>query len=266
MESVERRDFMIKPYFETENGKLFHGCCLEIMKDIPDKSIDMILCDLPYGVTNCKWDNIIALDNIWLEYKRLLKLNRMVVLTAGQPFASFLICSNLKWFKYDLIWEKSHATGFLNANVCPLRSHETILIFSNGKMIYNPQLSKKSIDKIRPPSNSGKSDCYNSFFATADRTIPDNMAYPKSIIKINSPNHGEKGLHPTQKPIALFRYLILTYTNKGDTVLDNCIGSGTTAVAAETAGRKWIGIEKDENYCQKAAKRIRTETRQLTIT
>ena len=256
---------MVKPYFETKNGKLYHGDCLEIMKDIPDKSIDMILCDLPYGVTNCKWDNIIALDNIWLEYKRLLKLNRMVVLTAGQPFASSLIYSNPEWFKYDLIWEKSHATGHLNAYKAPLRSHETLLIFGNGKTVYNPQLKPKPIENIRPiPSAEPQSNCYNKYSRISK--APIDVSFPKSVLKFNSANRDEGKLHPTQKPIKLFRYLILTYTNKGDTVLDNCIGSGTTAVAAETAGRKWIGIEKDENYCQKAAKRIRTETRQLTIT
>lgn len=255
----------IEPYFKTKLGKLYQGNCLEIMQNIPDNSIDMILCDLPYQMTNCKWDKIINIDEIWEEYNRILKPDKMIILTAIQPFASYLINSNLKWFKYDIIWHKSRSTGHLNIGIAPLREHEIILVFANGKAVYNPQLYKKPPKNIREFYGRGDTECYQDFSKKSDRTIPKGMAYPRSVIKINVPSSTEKGLHPTRKPVELFMYLLMTYSHAEDIVLDNCIGSGTTGEACEHLNRKWIGIEIDGKYCAVAQERIMQETKQLKI-
>jgi site-specific DNA-methyltransferase (adenine-specific) len=222
------------------------------MKRIDDKSIDMILCDLPYGTTACSWDTIIPFEPLWSVYKRIIKDNGAIVLTASQPFTSKLVMSNLEMFKYEWIWEKQQGVNFLLANKQPLKIHENILIFSKKAIKYNPIMSKGSYYK------SGKGTSGEVTNNTKKVQTESNKRYPNTIISINS----EKGLHPTQKPVALFEYLIKTYTNEGDTVLDNCAGSGTTAIACIKNNRNYILIEKEEKYCDIANKRIKQELSQ----
>ena len=219
------------------------GDCLELMKDIPNGSIDMILCDLPYGTTACKWDTIIPFDKLWEQYERIIKPNGAIVLTASQPFTSALVMSNPKMFKYEWIWEKSYPTGLFNAKFQPMKYHENICIFSKNKTKYNPQMWKGKLDHNKNGCH-GSSEHYNkvTYFTPSKQT---NDKYPRTIQKFNCPNRAGL-LHPTQKPVALFEYLIKTYTNEGDTVLDNCAGSFTTAIAAENTKRNWICIEQLE--------------------
>jgi site-specific DNA-methyltransferase (adenine-specific) len=236
---------------------IIQGDCLEVMPSIPDKSIDMILCDLPYGTTACKWDQIIPFEPLWKEYKRLIKDHGAIVLTASQPFTSALVMSNIKMFKWEDVWRKSQATGFLNCKIMPMRQHENILVFGSGKINYYPQITKKIASNIRPVRKThGKTQCYSAFNDKEAATIDSDKTYPRSVIDINNANNGEKGLHPTQKPVALFEYLIKTYTNEGDLVLDNCIGSGTTAIACKNTNRHFIGIEKEPKYVEVANKRL----------
>lgn len=225
--------------------EVLHGDCLELMKNIPDKSIDMILCDLPYGTTACKWDTIIPFEPLWEQYRRIIKDNGAIVLTASQPFTSALVMSNPKMFKYDLVWDKKLATGFLNANRMPLRSHEEILVFYNNQSTYNPQ---KVIGKIN--HSRGKNKCKTNNLYGYHKIADDNfteLKHPKSVLELQK-EHPSKTIHPTQKPVALFEYLIKTYTNQGDLVLDNCAGSGTTGVACQNLNRNFILIEKEKEY------------------
>jgi site-specific DNA-methyltransferase (adenine-specific) len=223
---------------------------LEVMKEIPDKSIDMILCDLPYGTTACKWDTIIPFEPLWEQYKRIIKDNGAVVLTASQPFTSALVMSNPVQFKYSWIWDKKLPTGHLNANKMPMKRHEDILVFCASKTPYFPTMRT---DKMRARGGGKASPVYGK--CIPKKSYSDQY-YPTSILEIHNADQSKK-IHPTQKPVALFEYLIKTYTNKGDLVLDNCIGSGTTAVAAINTGRNYIGIEKDEEYCKIAEERIK---------
>jgi len=234
--------------------ELIQGDCLEKMKDIPDKSIDMILCDLPYGTTACKWDTIIPFEPLWEQYKRIIKDNGAIVLTASQPFTSALVMSNPKMFKYEWIWEKSHPSGIVSVNKRVMKYHESILIFANGQTKYNPQMwegeKSHSVGKRRGTLTNSKSNA-NIILNPKEFT---NQKHPKSVIKISNPRFA--GMHPTQKPVALFEYLIKTYTNENETVLDNCMGSGTTGVACKNLNRNFIGIELDPEYFKIAEKRI----------
>jgi len=240
---------------------IIHGDCLEVMKDIPDKSIDMILCDLPYGTTACKWDTIIPFEPLWAQYERIIKDNGAIVLTASQPFTSALVMSNIGLFRYEWIWEKNKATGHLDANRKPLKAHENVCVFYKILPTYNPQgLVKKDNVTISKGNrgnkgNGSSGDVYG--FACKD-AIQTHTNYPRTVQKIGVDIKAE--YHPTQKPVALFEYLIKTYTDEGETVLDNCIGSGTTAIACINTGRNYIGIEKDENYYDIANKRIKEAT------
>lgn len=239
--------------------QLMQGDCLELMRDLPDASVNMILCDLPYGTTQNKWDSVIPFDALWAEWWRVCKPSAAVVLTAAQPFASALVMSQARFFKYDWIWQKSHATGHLNANRMPMREHESVLVFARKSPTYNAQKIAKVADKIRPFGKGAQTAtaCYGSNNPNSERTAPASVAFPKSIQKFNNAKaEGTGGLHPTQKPVALMEYLIRTYTNEGDTVLDNCMGSGTTGVACANTGRNFIGIEMDEKYFQIAKDRI----------
>ena len=232
--------------------KVIQGDCLEVMKDIPDKIIDMILCDLPYGTTACKWDTIIPFEPLWKEYKRIIKDNGAIVLTASQPFTSALVMSNPDMFKYEWIWEKSKATGYLNSKIMPMIAHENILVFGKGKVKYNPQKIKST------PYNKGKAhrptDVYGGQVATLVKN-EDGMRFPRTVqYFITAESEGK--LHPTQKPVALFEYLIKTYTNEGDLVLDNCAGSGTTGVACKNLKRNFILIEKEQEYIDIINKRL----------
>jgi len=240
---------------------LIYGDCLEEMKNIKDKSVDMILCDLPYGTTACKWDTVIPFNELWLQYERVIKDGGAIVLTASQPFTSALIMSNPKWFKYEWIWEKTRFTGNLNAKIMPLKAHESILIFGKGKINYFPIKTIAPFDKIDKRKNINNSfvkdgSCYNGSKAFENiRTKDDGTRYPTSIQKFKNPNNNL--VHPTQKPVSLMEYLIKTYTNENEMVLDNCMGSGTTGVACKNTNRKFIGIEKDLNYYNIACERIK---------
>jgi site-specific DNA-methyltransferase (adenine-specific) len=229
------------------------GDCLELMKELPDKSIDMILCDLPYGTTACKWDTIIPFEPLWSCYKRIIKDRGAIVLTASQPFTSALVMSNIDWFRYCWVWEKSTKTNFLNAKIQPLRKHEDIVVFGCKNTRYYPQglSDKNSFTK------QGKTETDN--YGAQDRSqggyFQEKTGYPHDIINIKSePTVGIK--HPTQKPVSLMEYLIKTYTDEGDIVLDNCMGSGTTGVACKRLGRDFIGFELDPTYFEIAKKRI----------
>lgn len=233
-----------------DNFQLYKGDCLEIMRDIPDKSVDMILCDLPYGTTRNEWDLSIPLEELWEQYERIIKDNGAIVLTAQTPFDKVLGSSNLKLLRYEWIWKKSKATGFLNAKKMPLKDHENILVFYKKLPTYNPQMreGKPYIFKRRGHgSNYGKSTVEEVI------SVSDGRRYPLTVLEFASEG---KTVHPTQKPVALFEYLIKTYTNEGETVLDNCMGSGTTGVACLRTNRNFIGIEKDDKYFDLAYNRI----------
>ena len=239
--------------------ELIQGDCLEVMRGMGDKSVDAIITDLPYGTTACSWDEIIPFEPMWREVKRILKPRGVFVTTASQPFTSRLIVSNLEMFKYEWIWEKSHATGFLDVNKKPMKQHENIIVFSINGHVYNPQTYEKHKSKIR----NGKlirsnTDAYGKFNNNSPRLIPNNIGFPLTIQYFATPyKGGEGGLHPTQKPVALLEYLIRTYTNEGDTVLDITMGSGTTGVACVQLNRNFIGIEIDPTYFAIAQERIR---------
>lgn len=222
----------------------------------------MILCDLPYGTTACKWDSVIPFEPLWEQYKRIITENGVVVLTASQPFTSALVMSNIEMFKYEWIWEKSHATGHLDAHKRPMKQHENICVFASGSVLFNPQYSKKQADKIRKGKViRANTDCYGSFKNDAERIKPTDVSYPLSIIYQPTPfKGGEAGFHPTQKPIKLMSYLIKTYTNEGMVVLDNCMGSGTTGISCVETRRKFIGIEKEMEYFRTSYNRIKKAT------
>ena len=238
---------------------LYHGDCLEVMKNIPDKSIDMILCDLPYGTTACKWDNVIPFEPLWEQYNRVIKQNGIVVLTATQPFTTMLIYSNIKLFRYALVWDKKKPVGYFNARKQPLRVHEDILIFANGITTYNPIKSK---GKFRNKKVGGGTEIYSDYKPRIDNF--NDEYYPKSIIEISNANQKDR-LHPTQKPVVLLEYLIKTYTNEGELVLDNCMGSGSTGVACLNTNRNFIGVELDEKYFEIAKERIQCHTSQSQL-
>ena len=237
--------------YKDSHGMLFHGDCLEIMKNIEDESIDMILCDLPYGTTRNKWDSVIPLDSLWKEYKRVAKKNGAIVLFAQTPFDKILGASNLDMLKYEWIWEKSQGTGHLNAKKMPMKSHENILVFYRQLPTYNPQWewgkSYATTCGIHSTNYGEQKDNVT--------TVSDGRRYPKDVLRFGRAET-DRHLHPTQKPVALLEYLIKTYTNEGNVVLDNCMGSGLTGVACINTNRRFIGIELDENYFKIAKERI----------
>ncbi|AIQ34209.1 hypothetical protein R50345_05960 [Paenibacillus sp. FSL R5-0345] len=232
-------------------NQIINADCFDVFPKIKSASIDMILCDLPYGKTQNKWDSILPIDQLWSEYERIIKDDGVIVLTAQQPFTSLLVTSNIKLFKYSMVWDKRLGTGFLNANKMPLSIHEDILIFSkssNGNYTYNPQMRK---GKMRKKATGHMSSNYGKF-ERLDKV--NDIYHPTTIIDVYAKQEGKE--HPTQKPIELFLYLIETFSNVGDTILDNCLGSGTTAVAALSCSRNFIGIEKDSKYAELARNRI----------
>ena len=271
---------------------LYCGDCLSEMKKITNDSVDLILCDLPYGTTDTygkkqdgsnrllKWDNVIPLDLLWEQYKRVLnKDHGVVVLTADQPFTSQLVLSNLEWFKYEWIWKKKKTTGFLHANYRPMKETEDILVFSplgasassqkaNKCMRYNPQgLIPKVVKKRNNPDRLGKFLHNPEHMGKGNKLLKNSeyeqkfTNYPSEIIEFGL----DKALHPTQKPVALMEYLVKTYSNEGDLVLDNCMGSGTTGVACVNTNRNFIGIEKDQNYFDLASDRINNEKKEIKL-
>lgn len=234
---------------------LIKGDCLVEMKKIKSKSIDMILCDLPYGTTKNKWDSIIPLDKLWEQYSRIIKDNGVVALTAQTPFDKLLGVSNLKMLRYEWIWEKTSATGHLNAKKMPMKAHENILIFYKKLPTYNPQKTfgherkvSKAVHKINSKNSTNYGDSVNTTYDSTER-------YPRDVIKFKTDKQ-KLALHPTQKPVALMEYLIKTYTNEEDLVLDSCMGSGTTGVACMNTNRNFIGIELEEKYYNIAKQRI----------
>ena len=234
--------------------KLINGDCLEEMRKIEDGSIDMILCDLPYGTTACKWDTIIPFDKLWEQYNRIIKPNGVIALFGTEPFSSLLRCSNLKYYKYDLVWDKVKPGNPLIAKHRPLNHHENISIFYKKAGKYNPIMEKRTTPKTS--KNYKKSNIYieNTIKEQKEKTTYTHK-YPKAILKFSNANQKGK-VHPTQKPVELLEYLIKTYTNEGETVLDNCTGSGSTGVACVNTNRRFIGIELDKNYFEIAKKRI----------
>ena len=231
------------------------GDCLEVMKDIPDKSIDMILCDLPYGTTRNKWDSIIDLNELWVGYERIIKDNGVIVLFSQMPFTAELVHSNLKLFRYEWIWQKDNGTGFLNAKKMPLKIHENILVFYKKLPTYNPQMRTG----FKPyKCKQGRHSTNYGLYEQGHITESNGERYPIDIIEFKK----DSGLHPTQKPVALLEYLIKTYTNEKETVLDNCMGSGSTGVACVNTNRNFIGIELSEEYYNIAVRRI-NETKQI---
>ena len=229
---------------------LLQGDCLELMKNISDKSIDLILCDLPYGTTKCKWDTVIPFDKLWEQYNRIIKDNGAIVLFGNEPFSSQLRLSNLKNYKYDWVWDKKRGSNFATVKIRPFNSFENIMVFYKKQPTYNPQMWK-----------STPYTCKQGYVGEAKQTglyrddvitVNNGDRYPLTILSFSK----ETGLHPTQKPVALLEYLIKTYTNEGDTVLDNCMGSGSTGVACKNTNREFIGMELDEKYFNIACERI----------
>lgn len=227
--------------------ELINGDCLEVMKDIPDGSVDMILADPPYGATACKWDSIIPLEPMWEQLNRIVKYNGAIVMTASQPFTSMLGYSNINNLRYSWVWEKTIATGHLNAKKMPMKNFEDVLVFYKKQPTYNPQ---GLIDCDKIVKRGGNGSCYGD---SGKENLQTKTNYPRAIQKFKSQS---KTVHPTQKPVALMEYLIKTYTNEGETVLDFTMGSGTTGIACKNLDRYFIGIELDKNYYDIAVERI----------
>ena len=243
-----------------ELNKIHQGDCLEVMLQIPDKSIDMILCDLPYGTTACKWDTVIPFEPLWKQYKRIIKDRGAIVLTASQPFTTVLINSNIKNYRCCWYWEKSKAAAFALAKIQPLRVVEEVVVFSYGKPKYNPQMTKLE-NPYKRDFRGNKSKSETTFLSSQRKNIVEyTHLYPRNLLY--GATDGDKRVHPTQKPVALFKYLVKTYTNEGDLVLDNCIGSGTTAIACINTKRNYIGIEKEPKYVKIAKKRIKEKEKE----
>lgn len=240
----------------SNSVQLYLGDCLDIMKDIPDHSVDMVLCDLPYGTTSCSWDVIIPFAPLWEQYHRVCKESGVIALFASQPFTSMLVMSNIQEYRHEWIWIKNRGSNFANTVREPMKEHEEILIFSRGKWTYNKQMQERTgggLDRAKyNVSWRTSSDNYRNFDPRENNQIKE-LRVPSSWQKFNT----ETGMHPTQKPVALCEYLIKTYSNEGDTILDNCMGSGTTGVACMNLGRNFVGIEKEEKYFEVAKDRIK---------
>jgi site-specific DNA-methyltransferase (adenine-specific) len=251
-----------KPF--VSRSTFYQGDCLVEMDKIADKSVDMILCDLPYGTTSCKWDSVIPFEPLWKQYERVIKPNGAIVLTASQPFTSVLVTSNLKLFRYEWIWDKVQPTGALTVKKMPMKQHENILVFYKSQPIYNRQMTDRKKEDLRVNAVRNKNNQKTNFgyehtggmIMKYAKDYDPTKVNPKSILIYSKQPTRAKNLHPTQKPIALFEYLIKTYTNEGETVLDNCMGSGTTGVACKKLNRHFIGIEKDEKYFEIAVSRV----------
>ncbi len=238
--------------------ELHHGDCLELMAAIPDGSMDMILCDLPYGTTACKWDTVIPFEPLWAQYRRIAKKNAAIVLTASQPFTTALIASNMERFKYCWLWKKPQGVDPFMAKHRPLNNVEDVCVFSFGKPAYWPQMVAGKPYSVTRDKTPRSLEVTGSAMRPS-QTINDGVRLPTRVLEFNQ----QRGLHPTQKPVALMEYLIRTYTREGETVLDNCMGSGTTGVACVNTGRKFIGIEQDAKYFAIAQERIANTQQRL---
>lgn len=237
-------------FIDFPTGRFYNEDCFEAMRELPDQSVDMVLCDLPYGTTACAWDSIIPFDKLWVEYWRICR--GAVVLTASQPFTSIMVASCPEKFRHAWVWNKAKAANFPQVKRHPLKIHEDILIFGDKKIIYNPQMIKGTVRKKGGYTTSNKDIAISG----GTPAVVNGSYYPKSILDFSIADNKEAGLHPTQKPVALFEYLIKTYTNEGALILDNTAGSGTTAIAAMNTNRRWVCIERDEGYANKAVERI----------
>ena len=240
--------------------ELYKGDCLELMKNIPDKSVDMILCDLPYGTTKCKWDIVIPLDKLWEQYNRIIKDKGAILFFGSEPFSSKLRISNLRMYKYDWIWKKTKAQGFLNSKKMPLKDYENICVFYKRLPVYNPQgIIYGNFQNDRKSKYSKGEDIYGK---EKEFGISHMSNFPKQIIEFSNPS-GNGQLHPTQKPVDLLEYLIKTYTQDGEVILDNCMGSGSTGVACVNTSRDFIGIELDKDYFNIANERIKDAQKEM---
>lgn len=255
-----------------ELDTIYNEDCLEGMKRIPDGSVDAVICDLPYGVLNAgseggSWDVVIPFEPLWEQYKRVTKPNAAIVLFAQGMFTAKLMMSQPKMWRYNLVWDKVRATGFLNANRMPLRNHEDICVFYRQLCTYNPQMEALNGRERNHPQGQGLHNEKNSCYGKVGRINPtyENKKHPRSIIVKQEVHCNEGQFHPTQKPLNLLRYLVLTYTNRGDVILDNACGSGTTCLAAVLEHRHYIGFENNKEYFDKAVNRIKNETRQLSL-
>lgn len=253
-----------------ELDTIYNEDCLEGMKRIPDGSIDAIICDLPYGTTKNAWDSLIPLDKLWEQYKRIIKPSGAIVLFSQQPFTSALVMSNPKMFRYEWIWEKEMGTGFLNANYAPLKSHENVVIFSSlaacyvknpaDAMVYYPQMTDGKPYTCKQGKMEHNYDTKN--MVAAIETKNEGKRYPKTVLRYS---RDKDKIHPTQKPVELVRYLVRTYTKEGETILDNCMGSGTTAVACMKEKRHYVGFELSKDFFDKSIERIKKEQSQPTL-
>lgn len=234
---------------------LYHGDCLDVMAGLPDASVDMILCDLPYGTTACKWDTVIPFEPLWAQYRRVAKRNAAIVLTASQPFTTSLIASNMREFRYCWVWDKTKGGNFALARKQPMKSHEDVCVFYRAQPTYNPEMEVRGA--VRKKGGGKASDN----FGIVPSVSYNNTYFPKSIIQFSTGSRVDHH-HPTQKPVALMEYLIRTYTHEGEAVLDNCMGSGTTGVACANTGRRFVGIERDDKYFAIASERIAAAQRQ----
>lgn len=241
-----------------ELNKVYLGDCLEVMKDVPDKSVDMILCDLPYGTTKCKWDTIIPFDKLWEQYKRIIKDYGCIALFGTEPFSSHLRLSNEKWFKYDWIWHKSKCGSAFTSKYRPQQKHEIVSIFGKARINYNPILieGKPYYRKKKSNKCNSKPNNHNLGVNSDSETINFGFRYPETVIFFQQKWRRQDQLHPTQKPVPLLEYLIKTYSNEGELVLDNCAGSGSTLVAAQNLNRNFIGIEKEPKYYEICLQRL----------
>ena len=267
---------MIKPYYMTDLGVLYHGDCLDVMKEIPDGSVDMVMADPPYGTIACKWDTIIPFEPMWEQLKRVIKPNGVIVLTASQPFTTTLISSNMAMFKYEWIWDKTQGANFMNLKNRPFKTQEQALVFSKtANFTFNPIRAYRSdmslkrhpkgieVDRNLP---AHKLEHYQAKTYSSLKLSADGMKHPIDIIRFSSLEKGRYQIkHPTKKPVALMEYLIRVYSNKLELVLDFRVGSGTTCVASERLGRRWIGIEISGDFCRMAKKRLEEETSQQKL-
>ena len=241
----------------TSNIQLYQGDCLEVMKNIPDKSVDLVLTDPPYGSTSCAWDSVIPLEPMWKELKRIIKKNGAIVLFGTEPFSSQLRLSNLDWFKYDWIWEKSKCGSAFTSKYRPQSKHEIISVFGKGRVNYYPQMEEgEPYKRTRKVNNGDKPNNHKLGVTSESETVNTGYRYPSTVQFFQQRWRRQDQVHPTQKPVALMEYLIKTYSNEGDVVLDFCAGSGTTGVAAKNLNRNFIGIEMDEGYFKIAKERI----------
>lgn len=248
-------------YYQDDNVTLYHGDCAEVLPNLQPGSVDQVLVDLPYGMTDCAWDTPLDLQVLWAEWKRLLTPAGSISLTASQPFTSTLVASNPRAFKTEWIWEKNAGSNFGTLKRTPMKEHESVLVFAFGKYTYNPQMQERAASGLSRVKSGvvnyrTKTEVYakGGLTGEASSNRPD-LRYPRSIQKFNR----ERGLHPTQKPVDLMRYMIRSYTEAGATVLDHCAGSGSTLIGATREGRKSIGVELEERYCEVIAKRCQEE-------